>query len=50
MVAALGSFLAISWLLPRRTEGARFDGVIAATIAAHGIAAFAILVDVAIGL
>src|SRR5206468_12244921 len=32
MVAALGSFLAISWLLPRRTEGARFDGVIAATI------------------
>ena len=50
MVAALGSFLAISWLLPRRAEGARFDGVIAATIAAHGIAAFAILVDVAIGL
>src|SRR5206468_10412354 len=50
MVAALGSFLAISRLLPRRAEGARFDGVIAATTAAHGLAALAILVDFAIGL
>src|SRR5438445_5950867 len=50
MLAALGSFLAISRLLPRRAEGARFDGVIAATIAARGIGALAILVDVAIGL
>src|SRR5207247_9681195 len=35
MVAALGSFLSLSWLLPRRAQGARFECVIAATIGAE---------------
>src|SRR5438552_3685570 len=49
-IGELSTFLAIGRLVRRRAEGARLDGVIAAAIAAHGIAALAILVDVAIGL
>jgi 1,4-dihydroxy-2-naphthoate octaprenyltransferase len=46
----LGASIAIVRTFPTQEKGARFDGVIAATIAAHIVVGLAIVVDLAMGL